>query len=39
MGTGTGIGIDMVECENLPTFIDVKDDNEVPKVVKDFTMG
>lgn len=28
MGTGAGIGIDMVECENIPTFIDLKDEAE-----------
>jgi alpha-tubulin suppressor-like RCC1 family protein len=28
MGTGAGIGIDMVECENVPTIIDLKDENE-----------
>jgi hypothetical protein len=39
MGTGSGIGIDMVECENQPTYIDLKDENEQPKIVKDFVMG
>lgn len=39
MGTGAGIGIDIVECENVPTLIEVKDDNETPHFVKDFTMG
>lgn len=29
MGTGAGIGIDMVECENTPTIVDLKDENEV----------
>lgn len=29
MGTGAGIGIDMVECENIPTIVDLKDENEV----------
>jgi|TARA_B110000285_G_C14866179_1_gene486963 alpha-tubulin suppressor-like RCC1 family protein len=28
MGTGAGIGIDMVECENLPTLVEVQDDSE-----------
>ena len=32
MGTGAGIGIDMVECENLPTLIEVIDDTETPRV-------
>ena len=39
MGTGSGIGIDMVECENQPTYIDLKDENEQGKSVKDFVMG
>lgn len=39
MGTGAGIGIDMVECENVPTPIDVKDDSEEPKLVKRFAIG
>ena len=39
MGTGAGIGIDMVECENVPTFIDIKDDYENPQLVKNFMMG
>lgn len=39
MGTGTGIGIDMVECENVPTLIDVRDDAETSKMAKSFVMG
>ena len=39
MGTGTGIGIDMVESENQPTFVDLKNDDEQGKSVKDFVMG
>lgn len=39
MGTGVGIGMDMVECENVATPVDVRDDNEVPHLVKDFVMG
>lgn len=39
MGTGAGIGIDMVECENIPTFIDLKDENETAKVAKRFAIG
>lgn len=39
MGTGSGIGIDMVECENQPTYVDLKDENEQGKTVKDFVMG
>ena len=39
MGTGSGIGIDMVECENVPTFIDLKDENDSPKLAKDFAIG
>ena len=30
MGVGTGIGTDMIECENLPTLVDLKDENEDP---------
>lgn len=30
LGTAVGIGIDMVESENLPTAINVVDENEVP---------
>ena len=39
MGTGAGIGIDMVECENIPTLVDLKDDNETPKLAKTFAIG
>jgi alpha-tubulin suppressor-like RCC1 family protein len=39
MGTGTGIGIDMVECENQPTYVNLLDENDQPKNVKDFVMG
>ena len=39
MGTGAGIGIDMVECENIPTVIDLKDDYETPKLAKRFAIG
>ena len=28
MGTGAGIGIDMVESENVPTLIDLKNEND-----------
>ena len=39
MGTGAGIGIDMVECENVPTLIDLKDENDQPKLAKRFAIG
>ena len=39
MGTGAGIGIDMVESENIPTIVDLKDENEVPQIAKDFCIG
>ena len=35
MGTGPGIGIDMVECENIPTPIEL----ENGKKVKSFAIG
>lgn len=39
MGTGAGIGIDMVECENVPTQVDIRDENEEPMLAKDFAVG
>jgi hypothetical protein len=39
MGTGAGIGIDMVECENVPTMVDLKNENEEPMLAKDFAVG
>ena len=30
MGTGAGIGLDMVECENLPTIVPLNDENDKP---------
>lgn len=39
LGTGSGIGIDMVESENVPTPINVLDKNEQPHLVKDFHPG
>ena len=39
MGTGAGIGIDIVESENVPTYIDLKDDEENPQLAKDFVIG
>ena len=29
----------MVECENVPTLVDLKDENEKPMLAKTFTMG
>lgn len=28
MGTAVGIGMDMVECENVPTYVELKDDQD-----------
>ena len=39
MGTGAGIGIDMVECENIPTLVDLKDENEAGQIAKKFAIG
>ena len=39
LGVNPGIGIDMVESENMPTLVDLKDENEVPQSVKDFAIG
>ena len=39
MGTSPGIGIDKIESENVPTLIDLKDENGVPKNAKDFAIG
>jgi len=39
MGTGAGIGIDMVECENVPTIVDLKDEDYEPRLAKGFAVG
>ena len=39
MGTGAGTGLDMVECENIPTFVDLKDDDEAGQTAKQFAIG
>lgn len=39
MGTGSGIGIDMVESENQPTLIPVIDKDNKPQLVKDVHTG
>ena len=39
MGTGAGVGIEMVECENMPTQVDLKDENDEPQLVKKMTLG
>ena len=39
MGTGVGIGIDMVECENVPTLVDIRDENDKPQLAKRFAIG
>lgn len=39
MGTSPGIGIDMIESENVPTMIDLKDRDGTPKLAKNFAVG
>jgi alpha-tubulin suppressor-like RCC1 family protein len=39
MGTGAGIGIDMVECENVPTLVDLRDESDQIIPAKSFAMG
>jgi len=39
MGTGVGIGMDMVECENVPTQVELRDENEELHLAKDFVIG
>ncbi len=39
MGTGAGMGIDMVECENLPTPVLLADENDEPQIPADFAIG
>ena len=39
MGTGTGIGIDMVESESVPIQVNVLDDKNQPQPIKDFQPG
>jgi alpha-tubulin suppressor-like RCC1 family protein len=39
MGTGTGIGIDMVESENVPVQVNLVDSKGTPHLVKDFHCG
>ena len=39
MGTGAGIGIDMIESESVPTEINLKDDDGTPKAAKNFAVG
>lgn len=39
LGTGSGIGIELTDCEVLPCFVDLKDDAEDPKLIKNFEMG
>ena len=39
MGVGAGIGIDMIECENIPTWVDLKDDNDQAMIPQDFAIG
>ena len=39
MGTGVGIGMDMVECENVPTLVELRDENEAVHLAKNFVIG
>jgi alpha-tubulin suppressor-like RCC1 family protein len=39
LGTGAGIGIEMVESENVPTLVELRDDDDVIIPTKDFGMG
>ena len=39
LGVGSGIGIDMVECENIPIAINVMDKTNKSHIVKDFMPG
>ena len=39
MGIGNSMGLDMVESENVPTLIDLKDQNEEVKLAKTFAVG
>lgn len=44
MGVGSGIGIDLVECENIPREIDFKqalpaDQQQDPVIITDFVAG
>jgi alpha-tubulin suppressor-like RCC1 family protein len=39
LGVGTGIGIDMIESENVPVLVPIIDRNNKPHLVKDFVPG
>jgi alpha-tubulin suppressor-like RCC1 family protein len=39
LGVGSGIGIDMVESENVPALVRVADAKDQPQLVRDFTPG
>lgn len=39
MGTGAGMGIDLVESENVPTLIEMKDLEANPTIAKRFAIG
>ena len=39
MGTQVGIGIDMVECENVPTWVELKDKDDQMVIPKKFSIG
>ena len=39
MGVGTGVGIDMIESENMPVQVNILDRENEPQLVKNFTTG
>ena len=39
MGTQVGIGMDMIECENIPTWVELKDPEEKVVFAKNFEIG
>jgi len=39
MGTQVGIGMDMIECENIPTLVELKDEDEKYVPAKNFYLG
>lgn len=39
MGTPVGIGMDMIECENVPTQVVLVDDQQNPRYAKQFAIG
>lgn len=39
MGVPTGMGMDMIECENQPTSVEIRDFNDEVKMGKRFSIG